>query len=170
MSDDVELLKRMYDLFNSRDIERVSPPCIPTSFGQMEWKMATSTDATRCAAIGNVNGRSSIRMSSPSRSRPMARGKSLSKFIRWCVTQRPISGRQNGDPRLPDTKWAHPAFRYPRCIVGCQNRIMQPCLYVRSGCRQTRSYPETLGPYRDCPEAETRGCTTPVVGAVSIGS
>lgn len=26
----------------------------------MEWKVATSTDVTRCAAIGNINGRSSI--------------------------------------------------------------------------------------------------------------
>jgi hypothetical protein len=25
-------------------------------FGQMEWKVATSTDAMRCEAIGNVNG------------------------------------------------------------------------------------------------------------------
>jgi hypothetical protein len=29
---------------------------------------------------------------------------------------------------------------------------------------------ETLDPYRDCPEAEMRGCTGRGVGAVSIGT
>jgi hypothetical protein len=32
----------------------------------------------------------------------------------------------------------------------------------------TRSYPETIDPYRDCPEAEMRDVRS-VVGAVSIG-
>src|SRR5215813_8279864 len=54
-------------------------PCIPMWFGQMEWKAATSTDATRCAAIGNANGRSSIRMWSPSRSHPTEKGEAVVK-------------------------------------------------------------------------------------------
>jgi hypothetical protein len=35
---------------------------------------------------------------------------------------------------------------------------------------QTGSYPETLDPYRDCPDAEMRDAQVSVVGAVSIGS
>lgn len=70
MSDDVELLKRVYDLFNSRDIESVLAAMHPDVIWANGMEGGTSTDVTRCAAIGNVNGRSSIRMWSPSRFRP----------------------------------------------------------------------------------------------------
>ena len=56
-----------------------SRPCIPMWFGQMEWKAATSTDAMRCAAIGNGNGRSSIRMWTPSRSHSNGEGEAVVK-------------------------------------------------------------------------------------------
>ncbi len=49
MSDDVELLKRVYDLFNSRDIERISPPCIPTVI----W--------TKRMEGGHIHGRDDVR-------------------------------------------------------------------------------------------------------------
>jgi len=133
MSDDVEPLRRVCELFNRREIERVLAVMHPDVIWANGWKVATATGPMRCAAIGNVNGRSSIRMSSPSRSRQTARGNWLSKFIRLYMTQGKSPGRQTGDARLPDTKRAHPAFRHPRCIVGRQNRIMRPCRYVWSG-------------------------------------
>jgi len=37
-------------------------------------------------------------------------------------------------------------------------------------CRQSGRCPETIDPYRDCPEAEMRDARVSVVGAVSIGS
>jgi hypothetical protein len=74
MSDDVELLKRVYDLFNSRDIESVLAAMHPDVISANGMEGGHVHGRTRCAAIGNVNGRSSIRMSSPSRFSPNGEG------------------------------------------------------------------------------------------------
>jgi len=41
---------------------------------------------------------------------------------------------------------------------------------LRMDRQPTGSYPQTIDPYRDCPEAEMRDAQVSVVGAVSIGS
>src|SRR5216117_284623 len=65
---------------------RCSQPCTRMSFGQMAWKAAMSTDATKCAATGHVSGRWSIRTLSQSRSPATLKGKWLWKSIRSCAT------------------------------------------------------------------------------------
>ena len=74
MPDDVELLKRVYVLFHRRDIR--GRPCDHASGRRLgKWNGRWSrARRIRCAAVGNVNGRSSIRMSSQSRSRPNGKG------------------------------------------------------------------------------------------------
>jgi SnoaL-like domain len=91
MPDDVELLRRVYALFNGRDIESV----LAAMHSEVVW--ANGMEG------GHVHGRDEVRSYwkrqwaiidphvEPSRSTPTARGKSLSKFIRLCVTSRAIS-------------------------------------------------------------------------------
>jgi hypothetical protein len=70
MSDEVELLRRVYVPFNCRDVERALAAMHPDVVWQMNGRWSHPRTPTRCAAIGSVNGRSSIRMSSPSRVSP----------------------------------------------------------------------------------------------------
>jgi ketosteroid isomerase-like protein len=89
MSDDEELLKRVYDLFDSRDIESVLAAMHP----DVIW--ANGMEG------GHVHGRDEVRSYwkrqwailnphvEPVEISSNGEGTSLSKFIRWCVTQRP---------------------------------------------------------------------------------
>ena len=57
MPDEVEFLKRLYDQFNARDMEKLLAAMQEEVLsGQMEWKAVTSTDARECVAIGHASG------------------------------------------------------------------------------------------------------------------
>jgi ketosteroid isomerase-like protein len=57
MSDEIELLKRVYDRFNARDMASVLAAMHEDVMWQMEWKAATSTESMECASIGHTSGR-----------------------------------------------------------------------------------------------------------------
>jgi hypothetical protein len=61
MSDELELLRQLYALFNGRDVESVPAAMRPGVVWANGMEVATSKGAMRCAAIGDVNGRTSIR-------------------------------------------------------------------------------------------------------------
>jgi ketosteroid isomerase-like protein len=91
MSDDVELLRRVYALFNGRDIESVLAAMHP----DVVW--ANGMEG------GHVHGRDEVRSYwkrqwaivdphvEPVEISSNGKGKSLSKFIKSCVTLRAIS-------------------------------------------------------------------------------
>jgi hypothetical protein len=57
MSDQVELLKRVYDRFNARDMESVLAAMHHDVIWANGMKVAMSTDAMKCVTIGHASGR-----------------------------------------------------------------------------------------------------------------
>jgi ketosteroid isomerase-like protein len=57
MSDETEVLKRVYDRFNARDMESVLAAMHEDVMWAMEWKAATSTELMECVSMGHTSGR-----------------------------------------------------------------------------------------------------------------